>query len=62
MRTLDRLVAGDTLAEAAQALGVALATVRTHLAHIFEKTGTSRQAELIRLAAKFAPPIVVPGA
>lgn len=61
MRTLERLIAGDTLAEAAEALGVALTTVRTHLAHIFDKTGTSRQAELIGLAAKFAPPIVSPG-
>jgi DNA-binding CsgD family transcriptional regulator len=24
-------------------------TVRTHLAHLFAKTGTSRQAELVRL-------------
>jgi hypothetical protein len=39
-----------------QALDVALTTVRTHLAHIFDKTGTSRQAELVRLAARLAPP------
>jgi DNA-binding CsgD family transcriptional regulator len=56
-RTLERLLAGDTLAEAATALGIAVTTVRTHLARIFEKTGTSRQAELIGLAAKFAPPV-----
>jgi DNA-binding CsgD family transcriptional regulator/PAS domain-containing protein len=56
-RTLERLIAGDTLAHAADKLGIAVTTVRTHLAHIFEKTGTSRQAELIGLAAKFAPPI-----
>jgi DNA-binding CsgD family transcriptional regulator len=55
-RTLERVIAGDTLAEAADKLGVALTTVRTHLAHIFEKTGASRQAELIHLAAKFSPP------
>src|SRR5258708_1263584 len=57
LRTLERIIAGDTLSEAAQALEVAITTVRTHLAHIFDKTGTSRQADLIRLAAKFAPPI-----
>jgi DNA-binding CsgD family transcriptional regulator len=62
IRTVERIIAGDTLAEAAAKLGIAVTTVRTHLAHIFEKTGTSRQAELIRLAAKFAPPIVAPGA
>jgi DNA-binding CsgD family transcriptional regulator len=56
-RTLEHLIAGDTPAEAADKLGVALATIRTHLAHIFEKTGTSRQAELVRLAAKLSPPV-----
>src|SRR5215471_6987049 len=55
-RTLERLLAGDTLAEAADTLGIAVTTVRTHLTHIFDKTGASRQAELIRLAAKFSPP------
>ena len=56
VRTLGRLLAGDTLAQAADALGIAVTTVRTHLTHIFDKTGTSRQADLIRLAAKFSPP------
>ncbi|HKD25964.1 MAG TPA: LuxR C-terminal-related transcriptional regulator [Xanthobacteraceae bacterium] len=55
-RTLERLLAGDTLAQAADTLGIAVTTVRTHLTHIFDKTGASRQAELIRLAAKFSPP------
>jgi len=57
VRTLERLIAGDTLAEAAATLGVSITTVRTHLARIFDKTGTSRQAELIGLAAKFSPPV-----
>jgi DNA-binding NarL/FixJ family response regulator len=30
-------------------LSLSLATVRTHLAHIFEKMGTANQAELARL-------------
>lgn len=30
-------------------LGVSMTTVRTHLSHIFEKTGVRRQAELVRL-------------
>jgi DNA-binding CsgD family transcriptional regulator len=59
-RTLERLIAGDTPADAAATLGVALPTIRTHLAHIFEKSGTSRQAELIALAVKFAPPAAPP--
>jgi DNA-binding CsgD family transcriptional regulator len=56
VRTLNRVLAGDTLPQAANALGIAVTTVRTHLTHIFDKTGASRQADLIRLAAKFSPP------
>jgi DNA-binding CsgD family transcriptional regulator/PAS domain-containing protein len=40
---------GDGLQAAAGRLGVSLATVRTHLAHVFDKTGTRRQAEFVRL-------------
>jgi DNA-binding CsgD family transcriptional regulator len=57
MRLLGSLLNGNSLADAAETLGIAITTARTHLAHIFDKTGTSRQADLIRLAAKFAPPI-----
>jgi DNA-binding CsgD family transcriptional regulator len=32
-----------------------LATVRTHLAHVFDKTGTRRQAELVRLILQSRP-------
>lgn len=35
----------------ASQIGIALSTVRTHLNHIFEKTGCRRQADLVRLAA-----------
>lgn len=40
---------GDGRDAAARRLGVTVATVRTHLTHIFDKTGTRRQAELVRL-------------
>lgn len=33
----------------AEGLSVSPATVKTHLQHIFDKTGTHRQAELVRL-------------
>jgi DNA-binding CsgD family transcriptional regulator/PAS domain-containing protein len=39
----------DGLRAAADALGVTLATVKTHLQHVFGKTGTQRQAELVSL-------------
>ena len=42
---------GETVAAASRALGINESTVRTHLLRIFEKTGTSRQADLVRLAA-----------
>ena len=41
------VVRSDGLRAAADALGVTLATVKTHLQHVFGKTGTQRQAELV---------------
>ncbi len=46
---------GDGLHAAAVRLGVSLTTVRTHLAHVFDKTGTRRQAELVRLILQSQP-------
>ena len=43
--------------EAAEALGVEGTTVKTHLAHIFAKTGTHRQADLIALSTALALPL-----
>ena len=34
-------------------LGISEATVKTHLHHVFEKTGTGRQADLIKLIAGY---------
>ena len=42
-----RLVAGDSLKNSAQALGIGYETARTTLKSIFHKTGTCRQAELV---------------
>ncbi|MFD1883841.1 helix-turn-helix transcriptional regulator [Paracoccus pacificus] len=39
--------------ETAQAMGIAPSTARTHLRHIFEKTGTSRQSELVYFVANY---------
>jgi DNA-binding CsgD family transcriptional regulator len=48
-RLLASLYAGSTLAETAAALGIAGTTAKTHLEHIFLKTGATRQADLMRL-------------
>jgi DNA-binding CsgD family transcriptional regulator len=48
-RVASRLARGETLDETAAALGVGRATVRTQLRQALAKTGTRRQAELIRL-------------
>jgi DNA-binding CsgD family transcriptional regulator len=56
-RLLARLVSGETPAEAALALGITLATAKTHLAHLLAKTETARQADLRALVARLCPPV-----
>jgi DNA-binding CsgD family transcriptional regulator/PAS domain-containing protein len=56
LRLLGLLLAGATVADAAVALGVSLATVKTHLGRLFGKTGTARQAELLALVWRLTPP------
>jgi DNA-binding CsgD family transcriptional regulator/PAS domain-containing protein len=56
-RFLRGLVAGSTVAETATSLGIAHSTARTHLENIFSKTGLGRQADLVLLAARLAPPV-----
>jgi DNA-binding CsgD family transcriptional regulator len=43
------IVKGDGRAAAAARFGISVGTARTHLTHIFDKTGVRRQAELVRL-------------
>jgi DNA-binding CsgD family transcriptional regulator len=38
-------------------LGISGTTVRTHLKNLFAKTGTNRQADLVKLVAAFASPL-----
>jgi DNA-binding CsgD family transcriptional regulator/PAS domain-containing protein len=47
---------GGTSAVAA-ALGISEATVKTHLQHLFEKTGQRRQTDLMKLLANHANPL-----
>ena len=43
--------------EVVAALGVADTTVRTHVGRLFEKTGATRQADLVKLVAGYAAPL-----
>lgn len=45
----NRLLLGESIVEAADRLGITQGTARTRLKLIFQKTGTSRQAELMLL-------------
>ena len=45
------IIKGHGRAVAAQRLGISAGTARIHLQRVFEKTGTHRQAELVRLIA-----------
>jgi len=47
---------GRTVSQTASELGLNVSTVRTHLLRVFEKTGTHRQAELVRLYAGLRVP------
>jgi DNA-binding CsgD family transcriptional regulator len=46
-RVALHLVAGETLRSAEVKLSISYETARTHLKNIFNKTGSSRQAELV---------------
>ena len=51
-RLASLLVAGHDLADATAEMNITQSTGKTHLQHIFNKTGVNRQAELIRLVLK----------
>jgi DNA-binding CsgD family transcriptional regulator len=57
LRVLLAIVEVGGVPETALALGVAETTIKTHLHRVFSKTGTSRQADLVKLAAGFASPL-----
>ncbi len=54
-RLAQAIAAGTALKDYAEAAGVSINTVRTHLAHIFTKTDTRRQSDLVRLLARAIP-------
>ncbi len=58
LRVLDTIMDHAGVAEVARALGLSPATVRTHLRHVFEKTGVRRQADLVKLMTSYPAPIL----
>jgi DNA-binding CsgD family transcriptional regulator/PAS domain-containing protein len=57
VRVLEAVVEINGAAAIGAVLGMSEATVKTHLHHIFEKTGAERQADLVRLVAGYASPV-----
>jgi DNA-binding CsgD family transcriptional regulator len=58
LRVLQSIVDIGGVPETAIALGIAETTVKTHLHRVYAKTGVSRQADLVKLAAGFSNPLV----
>ena len=57
LRVLVAIVEVGGVPETADHLGIAETTVKTHLHRVFAKTGASRQADLVKLAAGFSNPL-----
>jgi DNA-binding CsgD family transcriptional regulator/PAS domain-containing protein len=57
LRVLLAIVDIGGVPEVAAALGVAVTTIKTHLSRLFEKTGVTRQADLVKLVAGFSTPL-----
>jgi DNA-binding CsgD family transcriptional regulator len=58
-RVLTAIVKVGGVPEVAPTLGISETTVKTHLRRVFEKTGATRQADLVRLVAGYASPLQV---
>ena len=54
LRVLFAIVQIGGVPEVAPVLGLAEQTVKSHLHHIYEKTGTRRQADLVKLVASYS--------
>jgi len=57
LRVLFGIVQIGGVPDVATALGVSEPTVKTHLQHVFEKTDTNRQADLVKLVASYMSPL-----
>jgi DNA-binding CsgD family transcriptional regulator len=57
MRVLMMVVQFGGIRDVASVLGIGEPTVKTHLQHVFEKTGVNRQADLVKLVAGYMSPL-----
>jgi len=58
-RVLSAIVDVGGVPEVARVLGIAQSTVKTHLGHVYEKTGAGRQLDLVKLVAGYLSPLSV---
>ncbi|QUS42363.1 LuxR family transcriptional regulator [Tardiphaga alba] len=58
LRVLLAIVEVGGVPDVAAALGVAETTIKTHLGRLFEKTGATRQADLVKLFAGYSTPLI----
>jgi DNA-binding CsgD family transcriptional regulator len=57
VRIFELIADGQTQGTVANTLGIARSTVKSHLLHVFEKTGCKRQADLVKLASSMRSPV-----
>jgi DNA-binding CsgD family transcriptional regulator len=57
LRVLLAIVDIGGVPEVAEVLGIGITTVKTHLGRIYRKTGSSRQADLVKVVAAFTSPL-----
>jgi DNA-binding CsgD family transcriptional regulator len=57
IRIFELICEGQTRDAISASLGVSVSTVKSHLFHVFEKTGCRRQVDLVRLAKSLTFPV-----
>lgn len=57
IRIVELICEGQTRDTISATLGVSVSTVKSHLIHVFEKTGCRRQVDLVRLAKSLTFPV-----
>jgi DNA-binding CsgD family transcriptional regulator len=58
LRVLLAIVEVGGIPAVADVLGISTETVRTHLRHLYEKMGASRQLDLAKIVGRFSNPLL----